>query len=88
MIYTVFDKKITLSWFSTTKVNIFNISINFYETSQNDISLLTLFHSDLPKLHNLYFGCSECNRIKARIFLLVDLREFFSDLGSGDEKNK
>ena len=24
--------------------------------------------------------------IKARIFLLVDLREFFSDLGSGDEK--
>ena len=26
--------------------------------------------------------------IKARIFLLVDLLEFFSDLGSGDEKNK
>ena len=25
---------------------------------------------------------------KARIFLLVDLREFFSDLGLGDEKNK
>ena len=23
---------------------------------------------------------------KARFFLLVDLREFFSDLGSGDEK--
>ena len=26
--------------------------------------------------------------IKARIFLLVDLPDFFSDLGSGDEKNK
>ena len=25
---------------------------------------------------------------KARIFLLVDLRDFFSDLGSGDKKNK
>ena len=24
--------------------------------------------------------------LKARIFLLDDLREFFSDLGSGDEK--
>ena len=30
----------------------------------------------------LYVAC------KARIFLLVDLREFFSDLGSGDKKKK
>ena len=27
-------------------------------------------------------------QVKARFFLLVDLREFFSDLGSGDEKIK
>ena len=25
---------------------------------------------------------------KARLFLLVDLQDFFSDLGSGDEKKK
>ena len=42
------------------------------------LSLLTLLHSDLPKLHNIYFGCSVCNRIKCYNFALDATKPVFS----------
>ena len=38
------------------------------------------------KSMNNFPGGKELREHEGQIFLLVDLREFFSDLGSGDEK--
>ena len=44
---------------------------------------------ELQKLSSFYrYYNANLFHIKSRIFLLIDLREIFSDLGSGDEKNK
>ena len=60
-------------------------------------SQVPYFTSELPLIQLLssyvLFDCihSENDRTKARLFLLVDLREKFSDLGSGGggtKKNK
>ena len=44
---------------------------------------ILLYHSFYDTHHTRY---SMKTSTKARIFLLVDLREFFSDLGSGGRK--
>ena len=47
--------------------------------------MVFLFFFEKP-VREVIYNRVDLHYNKARFFLLVDLREFFSDLGSGDEK--
>ena len=74
---------------SNTIAAINNILTNATDTSRRALSdCLSLAVNYLFKGTKMYCRCSKY--FKARIFLLVDLREFFFRfrVGGGDEKNK
>ena len=50
--------------------------------------LFVAFFSQFSILYQHKFGPQHKSLVLGQIFLLVDLRDFFSDLGSGDGKKR